>query len=107
MGDGVWVIPVTEYVLPNGRKASRLVNVSDEETFWKHQELLDFGWRLEMEVLTTGEHSWTVVGRGIDGGEMDQCIEIMSHNYRPAVVVKKLVADARARIEEMGLKEYE
>lgn len=60
-------IPFTEYVLPNGRKISRIVGCYDDVA-QKAFQIIEAGFRFEMEILRTGEVSLTIhdIGKGED-----------------------------------------
>ena len=53
-------IPVTQYLLPDGRQREGSMSCPDEATAAKAYALIESGFRFEAEILTTGQASLTV-----------------------------------------------
>jgi len=84
-------IPFTQYLLPNGRRASIEIDM-DSETEQKAQALIAQGCHFDAEILRTGIVSFTCEKDDLD----DPClaIELSPNGPEVVVAVKKLVDDA-------------
>ena len=87
-------IPVTQYVLPHGRRRQEYFVTSSDALMQKAQAILDHGWRFEAEVLTTGDVSVTVTS-----DERDVDIEVFPNEPGGSDgAMTRLIDRAHARI---------
>ena len=86
-------IPFTQYLQPNGRQREERFTIASYEIKSLAQEVIDFGWVFECELLTTGLASLTV-----SDGEEDKCVVLVKNGPEMIEAVEKLVVRAHALI---------
>ena len=91
-------IPITQYLLPDGRKRQTGI-VRPAEIAAQAQRCLEAGMRFEAEVLGSGHVSLTVVGEDEDGEEGDLAIEVIENGPGVPEAFDRLVQSAVAILD--------
>jgi hypothetical protein len=90
-------IPVTQYLLPDGRRRQETYKTEDADLNQKAQNIINRGWRFEVEILRTGDVSLTVTDPDEDGFDIE--IEVFKNEPGKADdAMKAVIARAHARI---------
>ena len=86
-------IPFIQYLHPDGRQREERFAIASYEIKSQAQEVIEFGWVFECELLITGLASLTV-----SDGEEDKCIVLVKNGPEMTKAVEKLVKHAYALI---------
>jgi hypothetical protein len=95
MTENVYLIPFTQYLLPDGRKKFIEFECENEEVYNKAKELLSLGYSFDAEILSTGIVSFTC----LKDNEDDEIIGItLAENDKDVIrAVYELINDVYAR----------
>ena len=93
-----FTIPFTQYLKPDGRKQAVEFDVTTEMGE-KAQVIIEYGWRFEVEELTTMEASLTVFD---PEDEVDVSIEVVQNGPPVVPAVDRLILDAYQQL--LGIK---
>lgn len=88
------MIPFTQYLMPDGRKRETSIDRGDDVERMAH-EIIDKGYRFEIEMLQTGQISMTVSD---PEEEEDVACEICNNGPDVPPTVDRLVTEAHARL---------
>lgn len=85
-------IPFTQYLRPNGRRAEVSIDRPNEISDLA-AKIIDRGFRLECEELSTGHCSFTIVGP-----DDDECIEVVMNGPGVPPAIDRMIKRFAAKI---------